>query len=364
MIDKMVSVIIPVYNVAKYLSRCVESIINQTYKNLEIILIDDGSTDASPQICDKYATRDERITVIHKKNKGLSATRNVGIKFAHGEYIVFVDSDDWIDLDTIEILTGKAISTDSDIIAHAVCKNRQGKDYLVLPTDQEEYKVDVTKYKKFLYISCLLNQSGFSYLYPRELLCGPEMSYPVLKLFKKSFIDENGLLFPEGLRFCEDKVFELDVVKATKTLYYINKPYYHYFMRPGSLSNRGAEEKSEDYLETFHYLEEKMKDLGIFNELEKYFGLNILSSCWNITERYGMEVINGKDFLKASKQLKQFLEKEYCKTAIQQMDFSLIHGYKHILLTILLKYRLYKTAVFICCVYYKLNPHKNVFKES
>ena len=102
--EKLISVIVPVYNVEEYVEKCVLSIINQTYKNLEIILVDDGSTDNSGKICDEIAIKDNRIKVIHKKNGGLSDARNVGIDIAKGDYLGFVDSDDYIDPDMYSIL--------------------------------------------------------------------------------------------------------------------------------------------------------------------------------------------------------------------------------------------------------------------
>src|SRR5574344_1670943 len=100
--NPLISVIIPIFNAEKYLNRCIDSIISQTYHNLEVILLDDGSTDNSGNICDEYALKDSRIRVIHQSNKGLVATRQVGISIAKGEYIAWVDSDDWIALDTYE----------------------------------------------------------------------------------------------------------------------------------------------------------------------------------------------------------------------------------------------------------------------
>ena len=99
-----ISIIVPVYNVEKYLVQCLNSICNQTYKNLQIILVDDGSEDLSGKICDEYQEKDKRIHVIHKKNEGLSEARNVGVQMAMGKYVGFVDSDDWIELDMYEIL--------------------------------------------------------------------------------------------------------------------------------------------------------------------------------------------------------------------------------------------------------------------
>ena len=107
--DILISVIVPVYNVEEYLPRCVDSLLSQTYEKLEIILVDDGTKDASDKICDAYAARDPRVKVIHKENGGLSSARNAGIDIASGEYLAFVDSDDWIEPDTYAHMLGIAL---------------------------------------------------------------------------------------------------------------------------------------------------------------------------------------------------------------------------------------------------------------
>ena len=120
--NSLISVIVPIYNVEKYLDRCVESIINQTYKNLEIILVDDGSPDNCTQMCDDYAKKDSRIRVVHKENGGLSDARNAGMEVATGEYVSFIDSDDYISLDFYETLFQTMIDNDSDIVECSVVK--------------------------------------------------------------------------------------------------------------------------------------------------------------------------------------------------------------------------------------------------
>ena len=112
----IISIIVPVYNVESYLERCINSILNQTFKNFELILVDDGSTDKSGEICDSFAGYDKRIRVIHKKNGGLSSARNVGLDVSIGKYIGFVDSDDWIDEFMYEKLYRNMIKTKSDIV--------------------------------------------------------------------------------------------------------------------------------------------------------------------------------------------------------------------------------------------------------
>ena len=120
--EELISVILPIYNVEKYLEKCLKSVINQTYKNLEIILVDDGSKDNSPQICDEYAVKDKRIVVIHKSNGGLSDARNAGIEIAKGKYITLIDSDDYVEKDYVQFLYQliKENNAEMSICSHTV----------------------------------------------------------------------------------------------------------------------------------------------------------------------------------------------------------------------------------------------------
>ena len=115
-VNPKISVIVPVYNTEKYLKRCIDSILAQSYSDFELLLIDDGSTDASPAICDEYATNDSRVRVFHKPNGGVSSARNLGLDNARGEWIAFVDSDDWIESEMLYLFISKAEKTDSDIV--------------------------------------------------------------------------------------------------------------------------------------------------------------------------------------------------------------------------------------------------------
>lgn len=130
-----VSVVIPIYNVQEYLNECVSSIVNQTYQNLEIILVDDGSPDSCPIMCDAWKNQDDRITVIHKKNGGLSDARNAGLSKASGEYILYVDSDDYLEDDTIEWMVSCAVTHNAEIVA-CTCKRTNNKNVLDLLTNK------------------------------------------------------------------------------------------------------------------------------------------------------------------------------------------------------------------------------------
>ncbi len=129
MIEPKVSIVLPIYNVEKYLDRCIDSVVEQTYRNIEILLIDDGSPDKCPEICDRWAQKDSRIRVIHKHNEGLGMARNTGIEQASGEYICFFDSDDYIALDTVEKVVARAVQTCADAVVFGVTLlDREGKE--------------------------------------------------------------------------------------------------------------------------------------------------------------------------------------------------------------------------------------------
>lgn len=215
-----VSIVVPVYNVENYISRCINSLIKQSYKNLEIVLVDDGSTDSSGNICDEYKKIDSRIKVIHKKNGGLSDARNFGIDGCTGEYICFVDSDDWIEKEMIETLLNDIIDTDSDI---AICGRYRAYD--------NEEKI-VEKYKKYPNKNIFNNIDGLQYLMS---FCGYDMSV-CDKMFKKDLFSK--IRFPYGLT-CEDSFTTYKLFSLANKICYINKPFYNYFFRTNSITRNG-----------------------------------------------------------------------------------------------------------------------------
>lgn len=181
--EDLISIIIPVYNVEDYLERCINSIINQTYKNLEIIIVDDGSTDNSGKICDMYKEKDSRIKVFHKKNGGLSDARNYGMKYAYGKYIAFCDSDDFVDKKMYEILYNNLIENNADISITNYYKFSSSEEI----TDNYDYKKNdkITVYDKIgmfdhLFDDYLLSMVAWNKLYKKELL--ENLQYPKGKL--------------------------------------------------------------------------------------------------------------------------------------------------------------------------------------
>ena len=213
----LISIIVPVYNVESYLSKCLESIINQTYKNIEIILIDDGSTDDSGKICDEYAAKDNRINIIHKTNGGVSDARNSGLEIAQGEYIGFVDSDDYIELDMYETLLNFLLNNNLDVV---MCSSYKVKNKNIIKC--KDFKPYIFNSKEEIIEDLLINKYKGS---------------PITvwnKLFKRGVLKE--------VRFIKDKEYEdiyflLEWIKFTNRFGRIPYHGYYYIIRSGSITN-------------------------------------------------------------------------------------------------------------------------------
>lgn len=213
--NDLISVIIPVYGVEEWLDECIESIVKQSYKNLEIILVDDGSPDRCPQMCDDWSKKDERIKVIHKKNGGLSSARNAALDVCTGKYISFIDSDDFIHEDTYKIMLNDIKEREVDIVRCAM--NRyNGHDFI----DNRNIKHEKV-YETDEILDC--------YFYHREDLCGGVCD----KLFKSELFD--GARFPEGIN-SEDYYMHILIYEKTKRMYYNNIPLYFYRLRDNSIT--------------------------------------------------------------------------------------------------------------------------------
>lgn len=226
----MISVIIPVYKVEKYLDKCVESVINQTYPELEIILVDDGSPDSCPSICDNWARRDERIKVIHKENGGLSSARNAGLDIADGEYVFFLDSDDYISEDCLELLFRAVLSDKSDV---AVC------DVVRVGEAGEQLKPSVVSEDKCVsredIFSCVGKRGFWLYV----ISCG--------KLFKSELFEN--LRFPEG-KLNEDEFTYFRVFDKCRSVSLCKDAVYSYVQREGSIMS-AYQAKRLDAVEAF-----------------------------------------------------------------------------------------------------------------
>ena len=213
--NELISIIVPVYNVERYLEKCVNSIINQTYKNLEIILVDDGATDSSGNMCDELAKSDNRIKVYHKENGGLSDARNYGVERATGDYIGFVDSDDYIDSEMYEKLYEAIKRENADVAECSLKVIYPGK--IELFTDEKYYKV--------------LGKTE----YLEEYLTIKKVFGSVWTKLIKSDVAKK-LVFPKG-KLYEDTYYAYDLIKIANSFVLIDSPSYNYLMRENSITN-------------------------------------------------------------------------------------------------------------------------------
>ncbi len=244
--NPLISVIVPIYKVEAYLDRCVESIVNQTYRNLEIILVDDGSPDKCPEMCDQWAEKDPRIRVIHKQNGGLSDARNAGMDSAKGEYIAFIDSDDLVDIHYIAFLYQAIMEYDADISACEVCEFPDGE--FAANTEAVMPEVQLATSKDAiggLLKGCNFRAVAWNKLYRREVL-------------------EN-IRFEVG-RLHEDEFFSFRVYDMAEKLTFIDVPLYYYRQRAASIMTTFTArhlDALDAFMERLEFLKNKYPDLYV-----------------------------------------------------------------------------------------------------
>ena len=251
---KTVSVVIPVYNVEKYLSECLDSVIYQTYKNLQIILVDDGSTDSSGKICDEYAEKDNRITVVHQKNAGAGVAKNTGLELIDGDYSSIIDSDDYIELDMYEKMVNSLEKYNSDI---AQCLFR---NVFVNDSFDRKYKI------KGNYPKVLTSKKFLS-----ELLYDWKYAIFANKVFKTSLL--KNIRFPVG-RKIDDEFFTYKLVCNAKKVVNIDNILYNYRMRKTSVMNENNSDRLiydriDCFIERYNYVS------NVFPSLKKKYNLKL-----------------------------------------------------------------------------------------
>lgn len=244
MID--ISVIIPIYKVEKVLNRCVDSVLRQTYTDFEVILVDDGSPDRCGEICDAYERENEKITVIHKENGGLSDARNAGLKKARGKYVMFLDSDDYVTDDCLEILR----KNDADMIIGTTVfafENKEDRhqperaDGMILPENYAEV------------LPALLEERRLNYIHA--------------KLYRRSVITENDLSFEDDmLTSAEDTVFNFTFLKYCKSIYTCSKPVHFYVQNTTGLAKKFYPDRYQRFCRLNGYIEQVCRQLNIYHE--------------------------------------------------------------------------------------------------
>lgn len=263
MVEK-ISVIIPVYNTAEYLPKCLDSVCGQTYKNLEIICVDDGSTDGSGDIAEHYAEKDSRVQVIHKANGGESSARNVGLQYSTGEYVAFVDCDDWLEANMYEVMISAMKRNRLDMAACGYFWETEeggqpiGNSY---PVSKEVFG----------------RKELFEYVYIRDRYRGVT-SWIWCKLFHRNILYEDGklLAFDENLRFGADLVFFIKAAANARRICYLETAFYHYYQRANSTAHTKNLQVAFDIVTAYQrmvdYLREEQIEIQMIPWLQRFQG--------------------------------------------------------------------------------------------
>ena len=293
--EELITIVIPVYNVEKYLDRCINSVINQTYSNLEIILVDDGSTDSCPKICDEYEKKDKRIKVIHKENEGVSSARNIGLKNATGNYITFVDSDDTITEDYIKVILENLNSEEILIFNYILKKNKNTR-------------VNYCNLNKITGIDDELINSLIRY----HLL-----NSVTNKVYKKEIIDKYNLHFREDIICGEDFIFNLDYLTKIKTAKIIKKPLYYYYQNEKSIMHK----KKGNKLEQQRILNDYMYELFIKYKYDlSYMKKLYIDSIYSVIR---FNIIHNIPNNESLKEIKEYVEQSKIMNIDEKSKLSL-----------------------------------------
>ena len=304
--DELISIIVPIYNGEKYLERCINSIISQTYNNIEIILIDDGSKDSTYSICTELSKKDNRITTIYKENSGVSSTRNIGITIAKGNYIMFVDCDDTIEKDCCELLYNALLKYDADISCGEIKKSR------------DIIKHDTTKENKYL----LFDNDKLpliKLIYHNTYKDFNYVESPVAKIYKKSIIIENNIQFDKSLKYGEDALFNMQIYNKAVKVVLQSKVVYNYIVNEESASFGKLFNLQEEYFRMMNRHKEVLISLNIFKALEKdydYF-------CFRQVNKLIKYYITKENISKAK--YLELLKEPEINTIIKRVDTSLLN---------------------------------------
>lgn len=326
---RKISVIVPIYNSAKNLKKCIESILGQTYKNFELILVNDGSTDDSKEIINYYASIDNRVIPIHQKNMGVSEARNVGLKIASGEYINFIDSDDYIDKNFFE---------------NAI-KKIEGFELYISGLQMEYYedniissieKYGVKDIKKLNIKELFENLNIF---YPQICICGP-----CCKLYKSSIIKDNNIKFNKSFNYGEDTLFNLDYFSKINDIYFDENIYYHYIRED---KNSLFSKYHSDTYEVHEFIYNKMRELMLKINCSKNGLLNFENIYANLMLGCVHQIYKNSKDLKERKDIINKVSNNKYLIRCKPKDI------KNYILLFLIKYKMKRILYFVFSKKYK-----------
>lgn len=321
---KLISIIVPVYNAEKTIVKCIESIMNQTYKKFELILINDGSTDKSLYILKEFEKKDNRIIVISQENSGVSLTRNKGINEAKGEYIVFVDSDDYIEESTLEFLINEIESKDKlDLVISGFC---------IVKDNNDNFLNTISENKIFDNLDFLLNEKLFKFI------CAPWG-----KVYKSEIIKNNNIQFDKKLSLGEDTIFVLEYLKYIKNVKFVNESLFFINETEGSLSRRNRLDMFENIMLIYDKAKEVLeyRNEYTFNKIAPFYIRNI-KICVNTAVAFKWKKKEYKELCNKIRSMEDFKYIDLQEIYLNKFDkivFKLLKGNHIYILKLFLKFK-------------------------
>lgn len=312
----IISIIVPVYNVEKYIYRCLDSLVNQTMKDIEIICINDGSTDKSLEIIKEYALQDKRITVIDQVNMGVSVARNNGIKHVNGDFYMFVDSDDWIDLETCEVVYDYAIKNNADCLMFSYTKEFVGHN-VVNHIFNKDYFVWNESEVKSMFYRRLFGPVGEELKYPQNV---DIIVTPCMQLFRTDKFSHISFVDIRKVGTFEDGLYQMEVYKECKRFVYIDRPFYHYLKtNEGSITTHFKADLFERWQCLYDIIQSHIDEWflpAIYNKaLNNRIAIGVIGLGLNQTH-------SNDNTIQGSRHLKEILQNPRYSKAIKQLKIS------------------------------------------
>ena len=299
--QKKISIIIPVYNVEKYLEQCLDSIINQTYKNIEVLLIDDGSTDNSANICDEYAKRDPRFIVFHQKNSGVSRARNLGLDNISGDYVMFVDSDDWLELNACEVLMETIIKSKSEIVVFNFYNEyeKYSEKNKLFKFDNKDNNLNRRIQAKVLAPSLIIPNFDVQFI-----------GYTWNKIIKSSLAKKNKFMFEKMQAIYEDGLYYYELFEYAKNIYLCNEYLYHYRI----LQNSAVRRYNNDFVKISDEIYKKIKSFEKKHKNDSFYKqslyVRVINNFCNMLNLYVNNKNHKISFFERKKIIKNELTKQ------------------------------------------------------
>lgn len=338
-----VSIIIPVYNVKEYVDKCICSAVEQVYKDIEILIIDDGSNDGSSLKCDEWANKDKRIKVIHQKNMGVSVARNAGMDMASGKWVTFLDGDDYLSPFYVEEMAKVACEGEFQIImcSYYYHTTKGVEPYFFFDGDKIFGLTD----RELLIKTALGNDLPNN----RKVTTGG----PWMKMFRRDFLKNNNIRYVPGLKKTQDVIFVIESFSKAENVYYLNKPLYFYVSRMGSTVNSYHSDHNETVLQVMGLLKEFFDNNRWIIDADRILNSSILTLLLEAIKLKYLRSECNLSLIDKVKEIKELSENPLCAYTLSSNSYYKIKR-KMLVLAFFLRHKLYFIAYLICELRYRV----------